>query len=231
MVEERDQIPAYELGDNVNVLFGAIIKRKYWNKIDPDVIKRIINNANGNDESIRNFVYISEHSGVLENNFLQLAAMDGMNNDFLLSLFAITLYNIGFAYHQQAIESQNDEDFKSHAFSADLAYMAAILCDKYELDAYYGMAFLYSFWVDGKTSLEFCKKYKMMENELTNAPDKSLNYMQKARKQQLLRPETLDETLKKIEKYAPHLMQLVSELPDINKRMEIEELERKILLR
>ncbi len=223
----NNQIPAYKMSNNVDDLFDEIIPRKYWNEIDENIIKAIIRNANGNAESIRNFVYISEYSNVLQNNFLQLSKINEINKDFLLSLFSLTLYRLGDGYHQ-AIASKNDEDFKELAMLADMAFMSSILCDKFMLGAYHGMAFLYSFWVDGKTSLEFCKKYKTMEDELLNTSDELLNYMQRATKDQLLHPENLEKTIEEIKKYAPHLLELSAELPGPYSREAIEKLERKI---
>lgn len=228
----------YKMSDNPQHLFREIIKRKYWDQINPDAIKILIERSEDYPPKIKNFIYISEHFNLVQDNFLKLSEFTN-NPNFLLSLFSLTLCRLGREFHQKAVskasmgsDKEFEKQWKEWAPFADMAYTSSILCDKFELLSYYGMAFLYSFKTDGKVCLEFCRKYKAMEDKLLNTPNEKLNYLQRASKEILNDPEKEGEIIKEMkEKTDLSLSYFKNNISLKSLREEIEDLENKRRLR
>jgi hypothetical protein len=238
----NDKSPPYKMSDNVDELFEDIVNRKHWKNINPNIIRAILKKTNGDPEKVEQvklMVYISELFNIVQDNFLKISETEEeKGNNYLLTLFAITLFKIGDDCHENvsiAASSGNNEIFKEkwnhYGALADMAYMSSILCDEFELSAYHGMAFLYSFKNDGKISLEFCEKYTAAKNKLLNTPDGELNCLQIVTKDFILNPEKEKENIKEMVDrgfYPPEcLNKSLLSLQD----KDIEKLKRKIILR
>lgn len=210
-----------------DLLFQEIIKRKHWKDIDPEIIKNIFNNAKGDIEAIKRFIFISELYSTVENNFVQLA--NGTPKEYLLSTFALTLYKLGSDLAKSLLSAKTDGEFGALGMRAELAFTSSILCDLFFLESYVGMASLYS-EIDKGVALEWCDKYKEAEGKLLNTPDEELNISQLSHKKDLLDPEERRRTFREIAKHAPQFLPDDTEIDDIPSiRDIINELETSLL--
>jgi len=102
-------------------LLAMLVKREYWNEINPDIIKSIFDNAKGDVQAIKNFIFISELHNSVGNNFVELA--NGTSKEFVLSLFALTLYRLGSELLKAFFYAKTDEEFRSLGMRAEMAFM------------------------------------------------------------------------------------------------------------
>jgi hypothetical protein len=206
---------------------AVLIKRKYWNEINTDIIKSVFDNAKGNVDTMKRFIFISEMYNTVGNNFVPLA--NGMPKEYLLSIFALTLYRLGSDLTKSLPSAKTDDEFGSLVIRADMAFTSSILCDPFFLESYVGMASLYS-ELDKDVALEWCTKYKEAEGNLLNTPDEELNTSQLNHKKELLDPEERSRTFREITKHAPQFLPDDTEIYDIPSiRDIINELETSLL--
>lgn len=196
-------IPEQQLDE----LFQELIKRKHWKDIDPDIIKSIFNNAKGDVGAIKTFISISELHNSVGNNFIKLAS--GTSKEFVLKMFATTLYRLGSELLKAAISAIKDKDgekIEHCAIPADMAFTSSILCEPCYLESYVGMALLYGYvWINKDAALEFCRKYKEVEYKLLNTPDEELSASELIAKENL-DPEKLKSTLKEMAEHTTGLL-------------------------
>jgi hypothetical protein len=189
--------------EDLDELLTTLIKRKYWKEINPDIIKRIFDNAKGDVDTMKRFIFISEIHNSVGNNFVELA--NGTSKELVLSLFALTLYRLGSELLKAASSAKTDEEIKSLGVRAETAFMSSILCDSFYLESYFGMACLFS-PINKDVSLEWCAKYKKAEGKLLNTPNEELNTVQLSLKKSFdPEPEELLNLLEEIVEKAPHL--------------------------
>ena len=197
--EVRDQIgiihPTPE--QQLDLLFQELIKRKHWKDIDPEIIKRIFNNAKGDVDEIKRFIFISEIHNSVGNNFIKLAEVSGKDTPFLLGMFAYTLYHLGSDFVEALPSAKTKEEINSLCTRAKMAFTSSILCNPFALESYFGLAAFYS-EIDKATALEWCAKYKETENKLLSTPNKELNRIQLNLKECLLDPEEYNKTIREI---------------------------------
>lgn len=191
----------------LDLLFQELIKRKHWKDIDPEIIKRIFNNAKGDVDAIKTFISISELHNSVGNNFVKLAS--GTSKEFVLSMFALTLYRLGSELLKVAISAIKDKDrekLERCVIPADMAFTSSILCDPDFQSPYAGMALLYGYvWINKDAALEFCRKYKEVEYKLLNTPDEELSASELTAKKNL-DPEEYRRKLRMLEEHSPHLL-------------------------
>ena len=204
---------------------AMLIKREYWNEINPDIIKSIFDNAKGDVDAMKRFIFISEIHNSVGNNFVELA-----DAPFALSMFALTLYRLGSELLKGGSSAKTDEEVKSLGVRAEMAFMSSILCDSFYLESYFGMACLFG-PINKNVSLEWCAKYKKAEGKLLNTPNEELNTIQLSLKKNFdPDPEEFLNLLKEIAEKTPSI------LPDgweeeasKNMRDKINELEAELL--
>ena len=170
----------------LDFLFQELVKRKHWKNINLEIIKNIFNNAKGDIDAIKRFIYISELYNTAGNNFVRLA--NETPKEFVLSIFALTLYRLGSDLVKNLSSAKTEDEVGSLVRGATMAYMSSVLCDPYFLESYFGMAYLYS-EIDKDITLEWCAKYKEAEEKLLNTPDEELSIYQLNRKKELMDPE------------------------------------------
>lgn len=158
--------------EQLDQLFYDLIKRKHWKNIDPDIIKTIFENAKGDVDAIKRFIFISELHNSVGHNFVKLAKR--VDESFAQSMFAVTLYQLGSDL-LKALPLAGDEDKAvSLATRAEMAFESSLLCHPFSMGAYAGMALLYR-EVNGDIALEWCSKYREAEGKLLNTPDSELS--------------------------------------------------------
>ena len=193
--------------EQLDELFQELIQRKHWKKINPDIIKSIFNNAKGDVDAVKRFIFISELHNSVGNNFVELAT--SVSRKYILSMFALTLYRLGSGILKaaiSAIEHKDKEKLEHCVIPADMAFTSSILCDPYLLSAYAGMALLYGYvWINKDAALEFCRKYKEVEHKLLNTPDEELSASELTAKKNL-DPEEYQRKLRMLAEHSPHLL-------------------------
>jgi len=233
----RKQVSALEMSAGVDELFDQILRRKHWNKIDPEVIKAILDNSHNeifdkpgwDAELIRIFVFISEECHLLENNFLKIARTNAGDIGMILFCFSVTLSRLGSQFAQSAHDAAAYEQAEYLAMMADMAFTSSILCDPFQLPAYGGMAILHGYTLRNKdVGLEWCSNYKKAEDNLLNTPDAELNFGQLAMKK-MLDPDQAAEVQKLMAEKAPHLLPDIAAANHKSMRDIISELERHLL--
>jgi hypothetical protein len=156
-------------------LFRELVNREHWSDIQPDIIQSIFTNANGNLESVQNFIFISERYNLVQSSFVHLAESFDMEYGLLL-MFSGTLYSLGSNLVKSLASAKTEDEAKLLAMYAGMAFTSGILCAPYSLCAYYGMAILYGcVWINKDIALEFCRKYKEVEDKLMSTPDEDLS--------------------------------------------------------
>jgi hypothetical protein len=204
--EIRDQIgiirPTPE--QQLDLLFQALIKRKHWKDIDPEIIQNIFNNAKGDVDAIKRFIFISEIHNSVGNNFVKIAS-DVSKTDVsdVISMFAVTLYRLGSDLIKALPFAKTEDEVSSLSTRAEMAFTSSLLCNPFDLESYFGLALLFS-ETDKDVALEWCAKYKEAEGKLLNTPDEELNISQLNRKK-LLDPEEHHKTLIEISEKSKYL--------------------------
>jgi hypothetical protein len=227
----RDQIgiirPSPE--QQLDLLFRELVNRKHWKDIDPEIIINIFNNAKGDVDMIKRFIFISELYNTVGNNFVQLS--NEPPKEFILSMFALTLYRLGSALDKSLSSDKTENEVSSLVNGATMAFMSSVLCEPYFLESYACMAYLYSD-IDKDIALEWCAKYKEAEGNLLNTPDEELNIYQLERKKEILDPEEYHKTLREISKKSRCLHIDESEVDGVTSTREmIAELEEELMQR
>ena len=158
----------YQLQD-VEELFASTIRRKHWNLIRPDLLKRIFDNAKGDAERIKEFVLLVERFGCVKRNFepLQRIAANPLN---ALSSFSLTLLRLGGELQENSVKLREGSEKQAEAIAfATIGYWSAILCDRYQFAAYIGLIGLYrAVGLPGRVE-EMCHLYDDVEEELRRA--------------------------------------------------------------
>jgi hypothetical protein len=215
---------AYEMSNNFDDLFKELIQRNHWKKIKPDIIKSIFNNASGDINAIKRFIYISERYNTVGNNFVELTKT--VSEKYLLSNFGLALYWLGSQLIKALSSVKTEDEARLLSMHAAMAFSSSLLCDQFLLSSYCALAFLYSS-VDKDIALEWCAKYKKLEDRLLNTSDNELSDSELIAKRPIV---NLKEDLKIISEYSPHLLHDRWE-EEVNKSMRdrINELEEELL--
>ncbi|MBW8042323.1 MAG: hypothetical protein FVQ85_20315 [Planctomycetes bacterium] len=219
-------------------LFHELITHKHWKNLNIDIIKQVFKKAqsdlfaqpNEGIEVLKHFIYVSEKYNLVEDQFLRLASTTH-DLDILLGYFSFHLYRLGSDLAKRFFSSKTEEEIKGYGMQADMAFMSSILCDEYMLPSYAGMAFLHGeIHINKDVALEFCAKYKAIEDKLLNTPDNDLSPLQLSKKE-LLDPKNMHKTMERIKQYAPGLLpnDSVAEDEEMSQRDYIEQLEKKLL--
>lgn len=173
-----------EMPDDPVAFTQWLCRRPSWRQIDPQLLRQVAENAKGEMELLRRFVFVSEQYRLVSDNFVELGRNQELNLRSPLSCFALTLYRLGSSLCQEAPSMRNHpEQLEMALMSADMAFTSAILCDRFQLQAYAGMAALYGqININKPVALEWCQKYREAKDALAATPDDQLTPLQQAAK-------------------------------------------------
>jgi len=175
------------LANDDGVLFQQLLRRKHWKRFPSELIQQIFSNSHsvfdkGKEagQALRAFVFIAEYNKLLKAKLLPIAQR---NAPEALSEFSVVLYHLGSSCTQAIPSAPNKETlFKN----ADMSFMSAVLCNRYNLAAYIGMAVLWGNLAHNKQmGLTWCGRYRNAERLLRSAPDHSLDRIQRAERELL----------------------------------------------
>ena len=159
---------------DVEELVRSLGERKFWSSIRPEVLRMLIDNANGDVLKISRFVFVSEYYDCVKNNFVELARI-WEDPRLALSAFGATLAGLAGDIIQHLGDLSQGSDAQSQATGqVEIAYLSALLCDPYLLPAYKGLASYYM--VVGKKDLAagMCRQYDAIEEKLLQTEDPEL---------------------------------------------------------
>jgi hypothetical protein len=152
-------------------LLRALSTRKHWNLIRPEVLSALVDNANGDVLKISRFVFVSEYYDCVKNNFVELANI-WKDPRLALSSFGATLVGLAGDIIQHLGDMQEGSERQTQATSlAELSFLSAVLCDRYLLTAYKGLASFYSATGRLKLAAAACRQYDEAEQKILQATD------------------------------------------------------------
>lgn len=235
----KDKLGEYHNIGSLDDLFQHLIEREHWKEISPNIIRQIFKNSqndvfNRPSESIellKLFIFISEQYNLVKGDYTRIAKDAAANLGDVLGSFSLTLYWLGSRLGKACCLAKTQEELEGLGVTADMAFTASILCDPFNLSSYYGMVVLHGGTFKHKNAgLEFCAKYRQMEDKLLSTPDNQLTPLQLAGKQNLNRsPEEHQKDLKRMEKLAPGLFPRGALFDEMSLRDRINALEKELL--
>jgi hypothetical protein len=161
---------SFNIKDRREIL-QALASRGQWNLIRSDVLRTLIDNADGDVLKISRFVFVSEYFDCVKNNFVELARI-WEDPRLALSSFGATLMGLARDIIQHLATMPEGSDRLRQATSAvELSFLSAILCDRHMLSAYKELASFYH--ATGKTDLaaKACREYDEAERRLLQSTD------------------------------------------------------------
>ena len=213
MFSRNDDSRDYFKVSNYEQLFSRITTRKHWRNLHTDILEAIFKNAqsdrfaqpNEGIEVLKHFIFVSEEYNLVEELFARLSSIAHNTDDFLM-YFSFHLYQLGSELTKKCFYAKTQEEIEGYGMPADMAFMASILCDEFNLPAYAGMAIMHGEIVENiNIGIEFCAKYKAAIDKLLKTPANELSPLHLSKKESLLDPESFNERIKMLEKDAPYL--------------------------
>jgi len=155
-------------------LLRSLGERKFWSSIRAEVLRMLIDNANGDVLKISRFVFVSEYYDCVKNNFVDLAKI-WEDPRLALSAFGATLAGLAGDIIQHLGDLSQGSDAQSQATGlVEIAYLSALLCDPYLLPAYKGLALFYLVVGKKDQAAGVCRQYDATEEILLKTEDPEL---------------------------------------------------------
>ena len=211
----------FNLPDNPSDFVAQLANRKFWRDIDTKLLHEIAQSANreladlavtanGEMELLKNFVTVSEGFHLVDRSFLKISRDNPLESP--LSLFANALYLTGSQLCQQYIQEPSQQNQPNLMF-AEMGFISAILCDRFHLVAYYGLAHLFGeLAVDKSLALKWCQKYKDAEAALLDTDNEKLNYLQESYKEGVIDPSKMKSIDPSVTTVPPPMREVIEEL-------------------
>ena len=178
---------------NVGELYSSITSRKFWNKVNPDILRAIFKNAQSDlttfdygDCPSRNEPYHKIHRFVVASEIYRRVEKypSLMNrNDPTNALFEMS-QNLNYQaldlLYKVQTESMSESKALQYMAHAELSYQSAILCDPFNLSIYASLAGIYLSLENNKWAAVVCKMYDNAETHLLHDQEGQLNYSHEA---------------------------------------------------
>ena len=159
---------------DVEELLRSLGERKFWSSIRPEVLRMLIDNANGDVLKISRFVFVSEYYDCVKNNFVELAKI-WEDPRLALSAFGATLAGLAGDIIQHLSDLPQGSDAQSQAVGqVEIAYLSALVCDPYLLPAFKGLASYYLVVGKKDQATAMCRQYDATEEMLLQTEDPEL---------------------------------------------------------
>ncbi len=160
----------FQFGDEEEVL-RALGARPHWGQIKPEVLRALIRNAHGDYLRISRLVFVSEYYDCVKNNFVDLA---GIWDDPRLALSAFATTLVGLASdtirHLGEVPAGSEQQVQAMVL-IEMAFVSALLCDPYMLNACRRLASFYEAAGKHDDARSTCRKYDEIEQALLSAND------------------------------------------------------------
>lgn len=161
-------------------------KAQNWNKLNSKIINILIDKFIDDPLAFEVFVYTSETCNLISNNYIPLSEDSSQDMEFLLSTFALTLYNTGALFRDQLIEKINEVSQKTKELSrllnlAQSSFESAAKLDEFCFGTYYQLAFLKGALLNKyKQGIEYCNQGLAKIKKLESINQDKLSHMQRA---------------------------------------------------
>lgn len=161
-------------------------KTQNWNKLNSKIINTLIDKFIDDPLAFEVFVYTSETCNLISNNYIPLSEDSNQDMEFLLSTFALTLYNTGALFRDQLIEkmkkgSQNDKELSRLLNLAQSSFESAAKLNEFCFGTYYQLAFLKGALLNKyDQGIEYCKKGLEKIKKLESMDQNKFSHMQRA---------------------------------------------------
>ncbi len=183
----------FKLADT-DQLFAALLKRKHWKRMKPEVLRRILDHAEGDILKAKRFCMVSEAFGCVEKNFIPICGSGDVETT--VNLISLTLERLaaGIAQHLDELPERSEQRERAIAF-AEMAYDSSILCNPLMLGSYAGLALFYALIGESSLAKQALMNYDQAEQRLLEKPESQLSCYDKG----LL--ESLPEIKQKLAEY------------------------------
>lgn len=160
----------FKIQDRAEIL-RTLASRKPWDLIRADVLRALIDNANGDVIRISRFVFVSEYYDCVRNNYADLAKI-WEDPRLALSAFGVTLVGLAGDIIQHLGDIPPGSERLSQATGlVEISFLSAILCDPNMLAAYKGLASFYQAMGKKDLAARTCQQYDEAEQRLLGAGD------------------------------------------------------------
>lgn len=147
-----------------------------WSRLDDEVLRYIAHAFdNVSEKKIHEFVELSIHYRMVEENYLKLAEME-KDTSSLIYLIASTIHRKGTQLMEQ-FKELNDWDYFKAATSC---YFMSILLNEHFLPGYISLACTFAIGGDAEKAIEYLNIAKDMHRDLINNPGRLKNHYEKA---------------------------------------------------
>jgi hypothetical protein len=162
-------------------LLRSLGERKFWSSIRADVLRRLIDNANGDVLKISRFVFVSEYFDCVKNNYVELSGI-WKDPRMALSAFGSTLVGLAGDIIQHLGDVSQGSARQSQSIGlVELAFLSALLCDPFLLPAYKGLASFYNAMGKKELAAGICRQYDETEEKLLGTHDRDILDYREAR--------------------------------------------------
>lgn len=160
----------FKIADKEEIL-RTMSARGDWSQVRQEVLRTLIENAKCDMISITRFIFVSEYHDCVRNNYVELSRI-WEDPRQALSAFAATLVGLAGDIIQHLADMAQGSERQTQAMGmVELSYLSALLCDKYMLAAYKGLATFQLGTGKITQASEMCRKYDEIEKELLEAKD------------------------------------------------------------
>ncbi len=160
----------FEFRDEEDVL-RTLGSRQHWSQIRTEVLRALIHNTRDDVLKISRLVFVSEYFDCVKNSFVDLAKI-WEDPRLALSAFAATLVGLASDTIRHLAEVPEGSERQSQAMvMIEIAFLSALVCDPYMLNAYRGLASFYLATGKRDDAASMCRKYDETEQALLAAHD------------------------------------------------------------
>lgn len=164
--------------DSIDSLLIIIKKYKDWENVG-QYFRLIYKNADYKIQRVRNFLIISYEFELIKN-YNEIIKSEKAEN--VLSMFAMCLYRLGSDLTKQADRTNNIKEIEELIAFAELSFESSLICDPYCFSAFYGIVLCCMKFKDKEKGTQYYEKFIQVTEELEKTESDSLNYFQRATK-------------------------------------------------
>jgi len=158
----------FQFRDEEEIL-STLCSRQHWSEVRPDVLRAMIRNTSGDVLKISRLVFVSEYFDCVKNSFVDLARI-WEDPRMALSAFAATLVGLASDTIRHLGEIPEGSERQSQAMvMIETAFLSALLCDPYMLNAYCKLASFYVATGKREDARGMCRRYEETEQALLSA--------------------------------------------------------------
>jgi hypothetical protein len=162
-------------------ILRTLCSRQHWNQVRPEVLRTLIHNTRDDVLKISRLVFVSEYFDCVKSTFVDLSTI-WEDPRLALSAFATTLAGLASDTIRHLGEFAEGSERQSQAMvMIETAFLSALVCDPYMLNAYRGLASFYLATGKRDSAGNMCRKYDETEQALLSARDEYAQQYRRAK--------------------------------------------------